>query len=94
MAFDVKYFPLRDCGKTNPHLSMLYRVLGRTPRPAQFKNTSTSHASKSDSEDDVVQPAIEGFDEREQAGGVTTSLRKLKSKTRQMMSLFKKLCMK
>jgi len=31
MAFDVKYFPLKDCGKTNPHLSTLYRVLGRTP---------------------------------------------------------------
>jgi hypothetical protein len=48
LAFDVKYFPLKDCGKTNPHLSTLYRVLGRTPRPAQFTNTSTSISGKSD----------------------------------------------
>jgi hypothetical protein len=95
MAFDVKYFPLQDCGKTNPHLSTLYKVLGRTPRPAQFTNTSTSDSSKSDSEDDGVQPSIDKFDPREQAGGVTTtSLRESKSRTRQTMSLFRKLCMR
>jgi hypothetical protein len=44
--------------------------VGRTPRPAQFTNTSTSSSGKSDSEDDVVQPSIEEFDAREQAGGV------------------------
>ena len=61
MVFDVKYFPLQDCGKTNPHLSTLYKVLGRTPRPAQFTNTLTSDSSKSDSEDDTVQPSIENL---------------------------------
>ena len=54
LAFDVKYFPLKDCGKTNPHLSTLCRVLGRTPRPAQFTNTSTSRSGKSDSEDECI----------------------------------------
>ncbi len=62
MAFDVKYFPIKDFGKTNPHLSTLYRVLGRTPRSAQFTNPSTSSSGKSDSEDDTVQPSIEEFD--------------------------------
>ena len=74
LAFDVQYFPLKDCGKTNPHLYTLYRVLGRTPRPAQFTNTSTSSSGKSDSEDDAVQPSIEEFDAREQAGGVNDHL--------------------
>jgi len=74
LAFDVKYFPLKDYGKTNPHLSTLYRVLGRTPRHVQFTNTSTSNSSKSDSEDDAVQPSIEEFDAREQAGGVNDHL--------------------
>ena len=69
LAFDVQYFPLKDCGTINPHLSTLYRVLGRTPRPAQFTNTSTSSSGKSESEDDAVQPSIEEFDAREQAGG-------------------------
>jgi hypothetical protein len=63
LAFDVKYLPLKDCGKTNPHLSLLYRVLGRTPRPSQFTNSSTSSSGKSDSEDDAVQPSIEEFEE-------------------------------
>ena len=51
MTFDVQYFPRKDCGKTNPHVSTLYRVLGRTPRPAQFTNTSNSESSKSGSVD-------------------------------------------
>ncbi len=70
----LKYFPLMRYRKTNPHLSTLYRVLGRTPRPAQFTNTSTSDSSKSDSEDDGVQPSIEEFDVREQAGRVNDHL--------------------
>ncbi len=69
LAFDVKYFPLKDCGKTNPYLSPLYRVLGRTPRPAQFTITLTSSSDKSDSEDDTVQPSIEQFDARNNQGG-------------------------
>ncbi len=74
MALEVKYFPLTGYGKTNPHLSTLYKVWGRTPRPAQFTNTSTSDSSKSDSEDDGVQPSIEEFDAREQSGGVNDHL--------------------
>ena len=74
MAFDVKYFPLKDIGKTNPHLSTLYRVLGRTPRPTQFTNPSTSSSGKSDSEDDTVQSSIEEFDACEQAGGINDHL--------------------
>jgi hypothetical protein len=70
MVLDVKYFPLKDCGKTNSYLSTLYRVLGRTPRHAQFTNPSTSSFGKSDSEDDTVQPSIEEFESREQVGGV------------------------
>ena len=31
MAFDTKLFPLKDCGKTNTHLSTLYKILGRIP---------------------------------------------------------------
>ena len=74
MAFDVNYFPLKDCGKTHPHLSTLYRVLGRIPSPAQLTNPSTSRSGKSDSEDDAVQPSIEEFDAREQAGRVNDHL--------------------
>jgi hypothetical protein len=48
--------------------------LGRTPRPAQFTNPSTSSSGKSDSEDDEVQSSIEEFDAREQAGGVNDHL--------------------
>jgi hypothetical protein len=47
--------------------------LGRTPRPDQFTNTSTSSSGKSDSEDDAVQPSIE-FGAREQVGGVNDHL--------------------
>ena len=39
-----------------------------------FTNTSTSDSSKSDSEDDEVQPSIEEFDAREQTGGVNVHL--------------------
>ena len=74
MTLVVKYFPLTHYGKTNPNLSTLSKVLGRTPRPAHFTNTSTSDSSKSDSEDDGVQPSIEEFDAREQAGGVNDHL--------------------
>ena len=52
LAFDVKYSPLKDYGNTNPYLSTLHQVLGRTPRPAQFTNTLTSSSGKSDSEDE------------------------------------------
>ncbi len=31
MAFDIQYFPLKDVGKTNLHLSTLYKVMGRFP---------------------------------------------------------------
>ncbi len=76
MAFDVKFFPLKDCGKTNPHLSSLF--LGRIPRPAQFwvvypdlfssQIASVSGSSTSESEDDTLQP-----NPREQPGGVTNN---------------------
>ena len=68
MAFDTKLFPLKDCGKTNPHLSTLYKF-GSYTRPAQFTNTSASGSSTSENEGDAAQP-----DPREQAGGVTNSL--------------------
>ena len=51
-----------------------YRVMGRTPRLAQFTNTLTSRSGKSDSEDDAVQYSIEEFGAREQAGGVNDHL--------------------
>jgi hypothetical protein len=38
-----------------------YRVMGRTPRLAQFTNTLTSRSGKSDSEDDAVQHSIENL---------------------------------
>ncbi len=52
MAFDLKYFPLKDYRKSDPYLSTLYLTLGRVPRPTQFTNTSPSGSSTSDSEDD------------------------------------------
>jgi len=71
MAFDVKYFPLKDKGKTYPHLKTLYTVLGRITRPSQFTNTQGTRRSDptdSDNEQDVTEAMMDS--EFGQAGGV------------------------
>ena len=71
MAFDVKYFPLKDTGKTHPHLKTLYTVLGRIARPSQFTNTQGTRRSDptdSDNEQDVTEAMMDS--EFGQAGGV------------------------
>ena len=73
MAFDIKYFPLKDSGKTNPHLKTLYTVLGRLPRPSQFTDTQgTSSTDPTDIDyhhDITIQDTESG-----QAGGVSDEL--------------------
>ena len=73
MAFDIKYFPLKDSGKTNPHLKTLCTVLGRLPRPSQFtdtQGTSTTAPTDSDDQQDVAMKDSEFG----QAGGVSDEL--------------------
>jgi len=75
MAFDVKYFPLKDTGKTHPHLKTLYTVMGRIARPSQFTDTQGTRRSDptdSDNEQDVTEAMMDS--EFGQAGGVSDEL--------------------
>jgi hypothetical protein len=73
MAFDYQFFPLKDSGKTNPHLKTLYTVMGRVPRPTQF--TDTQGISRTDSTDSDNHQDVTTMDtESGQAGGVTDEL--------------------
>ena len=67
----MKYFRLKDKGKTYPHLKTLYTVLGRIARPSQFTNTQGTRRSDptdSDNEQDVTEAMMDS--EFGQAGGV------------------------
>jgi hypothetical protein len=75
MAFDVKYFPLKDKGKTYPHLKTLYTVLGRIARPSQFTNTQGTRRSDP-TDGDNEQEVTEAIQDTEfgQAGGVMSDV--------------------
>jgi hypothetical protein len=70
---DAKYFPLKDSGKTHPHLKTLYTVKGRIPRPSQFTDTQgTSSTDPTNSDDDQHVPMKDA--ESGQTGKVSDEL--------------------